>query len=191
MNLQEIPVPLNDDLANAAPITALPFANIVDTSAASQEAGEPTPDCGVFGMTGTVWYAFTPAASDSVTAIANSPFNIAVAVYTGSSLSSLTAVSCTSAIGEPLTFHANAGTTYFFQVANFYGQSGPVQFQLGLAPAPIANASYYPPDPSTFDTVQFGDYSADPGQYGWPRFESFSWDFGDGATATEANPLHR
>jgi PKD repeat protein len=59
------------------------------------------------------------------------------------------------------------------------GQPGP----------PQASFAYGPSDPSVFDTIQFSDQSSDP-DLGLP-ITSWSWSFGDGATSTEAYPIHK
>jgi len=187
VNLQEILPPPNDDFTDATVIGGLPFTDRVDTTAASFESGEPTPSC-FNAQNGTVWYAFTPAASGSVSASAGGSFFPAVvAAYTGNSLASLTEVGC-RLFSDVLTLDASAGATYFFQVAGIFGESGPLQFQLDVTPPPVANFSYSPSDPSTYETVQFYDNSYDPGQVG---IQSFTWNFGDGATATGSSPTHR
>jgi PKD repeat protein len=84
----------------------------------------------------------------------------------------------------------NAGTTYYFHVGNLnnWEQGGSMQFHLDVAPSPVANFNYHPSDPSVFDTIQFFDYSNDPGQAG---FQSFAWNFGDGNTGTGSNVTHQ
>ena len=191
VNLQEIPPPLNDNFANATPIAALPFSDPVDTAAASIEAGEPTPTCAAGNDPGgTAWYVFTPSETGSISAnIVNTSFSTVVAAYTGNSLASLTEVG-SRCFGERLTFRANAGTTYYFQVAGLFGQGGPLEFRLEVTPPPVASFSFSPFDPSVFDTVQFFNNSSDPGQR---EFEPSMWDFGDGTTLTTLDccPAHR
>jgi hypothetical protein len=46
----------NDDIANATPITSLPFDDSLNTTAATMAPDDP--DC--FGNGPTVWYTFTP-----------------------------------------------------------------------------------------------------------------------------------
>lgn len=189
-NLQEIPPPANDDFANAALITSLPFDDYVDIAAATIQADEPKPSCQWDTMEKTIWYAFTPAASGSISAyIPNSSFPPALAAYTGSSLNSLLEVGCRD-WGWRLTFRAEAGTTYYFQVSKLYSgdQGGSMQFHLEEPPPPVAGLGFYPSDPSLFDTLQFYDQSYDPGSAG---FQSFAWDFGDGTTSTDQNPAYR
>jgi hypothetical protein len=184
VNLQEVPPPPNDDFANATPIAALPFDDTVDNSGATQEVGEPTPPC-TYGspVGGSFWYAYTPATSGSVSASLRG-YYFAMAAYAGNSLAGLSELGCAS-YGGALTFHANAGTTYFIQVSSLYGQTGALEFHLDVTQPPVAYFSFSPGDPSIFDNVQFYDYSYDPGQVG---FQSFTWDFGDGATASGGSP---
>lgn len=187
LNLQEIPPPSNDNFANATPISALPFDDSVDTIAATNEAGEPSPSCGNQGKN-TVWYTFTPATSGSISAnfslISFTPF---IAAYTGNSLVNLTEVGCSN-FGNVLTIQADATTTYYFQVGSFFDNGGSMGFHLEVTKPPAANFGYSPSDPSIFDNVQFCDQSFDPGQVG---FESYTWDFGDGATSTDNCANHQ
>ena len=189
LNLQQIPPPANDNFDNATVIPALPFDDTVDTVASSIEPGEPTASCAFNGSSSTVWYAFTSPITGSVSA--SSPiisFTPVVAAYTGNSLASLTEVGCRQ-YGNLLTLHVETGTTYYFQAGSFYpwASGGLMQFHLEVTPPPVANFYFYPSDPSVFDTIQFCDNSFDPGQVG---FESFTWDFGDGATSTGGCAAH-
>ncbi|MEM2875122.1 MAG: PKD domain-containing protein [Candidatus Hadarchaeales archaeon] len=52
---------------------------------------------------------------------------------------------------------------------------------------PVAGFSFSPSSPTTADNVQFTDNSADPDG----TVSSWSWDFGDGSTSTQKNPVHR
>jgi hypothetical protein len=110
-----------------------------------------------------------------------------MAAYTGNSLNSLTEIAC-RAYGGSMTFHAVAGVTVYLQLGSLYGDGGSLDFSLDVTPPPVAYFYYFPSDPSTFDTIQFYDNSYDPGYIG---FQSYSWDFGDGSTATGYNPNHR
>lgn len=84
-----------------------------------------------------------------------------------------------------MTFHADAGTTYYVQVLT-YGR-GSLQFALSVAPAPSASFYFWPNAPSSFDTVSFFDNSNDPGQAGWTE----AWNLGDGTSATGNFVNHR
>jgi PKD repeat protein len=184
-SVTELEAPDNDDFGNAARISALPFSDTVDISGATRQTGEPTAICG--NPAGTVWYAFTPAETGSITAAPSGVTWPLVAAYTGSSLADLREVGCRAYWGR-LTFRATAGQTYYFQVGSLYGGGGPLRFDLDVAPEPQAAFGFYPSDPSTYDTVQFYDQSYDPGEVG---IASQAWDFGDGGTATGSSPSHR
>jgi PKD repeat protein len=179
--------PSNDDFGSATPITAVPFSDTADTTAATLEAGEPAPSCGG-SPAGSIWYVFTPAASGSFSASGSAAFGTVVAAYTGTAVGNLTSVGCaTSGFPGLLTMHLNAGTTYYFQVEGAFNQRGPLTFNVNVTPPPVASYFLEPTDPSVFDTVQFFDESSDPGNAG---FASETWDFGDGTTGTGRTPTH-
>jgi hypothetical protein len=188
VNLHAVPPPPNDNFANATPVASLPYTNTVDTTAATTEAGEPTPSCATFfNPTGTVWYSFTPPVSETVSSNIQAFFgSTVVAVYSGSSLSGLSELG-SACFGGTLSVHLNGGTTYHFQAAGLFGGRGSLTFNLFVTPPPNASFFFSPFDPSIFDTVQFTNNSADPGELG---FRPASWDFGDGtAMTTNTNPV--
>ena len=192
LNIQELPRPVNDDFANATIIPGpLPFEEIPNTQYATREPNEPQPSCQYSGSgERSVWYAYTPSTDGSLSA--NIPWATVapvLAVYTGSSLSDLTEIGCQSNSSSLLTFKANAGTTYYFQISNFYSWEGggEIDFRLEITPLPVAEFSYYPSNPSTFDTIEFYNSSYDPGNVG---FDSVAWDFGDGTTSVAFMPTH-
>jgi len=132
---QAVPVS-NDAFANATVIPALPFSDAVDITPASSEPGEPIPSCS-FGSSGrTVWYAFTPSETASISASVDAPFAHVLAAYTGSAVGNLVQVGCTGAFGAKLTFVATTGTTYYFQVDGLFSQAGFLQFRLESIPPP-------------------------------------------------------
>ncbi len=188
LTVDEVQPPPNDKFVDATAISALPFTDFQDTTLASIEPGEPTPSCSYGGLSGSIWYAFTPSQGGSITAsLPNYWFSTVMAVYTGNSLNNLAEVGCSN-WGSPLTFSPAMGTTYYFQVGGMYGDSGQVQFHLELTPPPVAGIYFYPYDPSIYDNVQFYDNSYDPVGVGIERQE---WDFGDGTFATGCCPTHR
>jgi hypothetical protein len=186
VNLERVPRPANDDFGNAASIGSLPYDAPVDTTAATLEAGEPSPSCDGT-LAGSVWHAYTPAASGSVSASINAFFTTEMAAYTGSSVSGLTQVGC-RAFGGLMTIHVDAGTTYHFQVGGLFGSRGSLSFHLDATPPPQANFFQSVSDPSSYENIQFIDQSFDPGQLG---IQSQAWSFGDGGTATGCCPQHR
>ncbi|WP_123809620.1 PKD domain-containing protein [Micromonospora globispora] len=183
-SVEEIQAAVNDNFANAISIGALPYSNTQDYGTSSAEAGEPS-SC--FTPVNTVWYSYTATATGSITASTNSYYS-GIAAYTGSSLANLSQVGCRGVYsGQALTFVAEQGTTYYFQVeANGTSQ---LTFQLKVAPDPIAQFYYSPGDPSSYDTISFyGYYSSDPAGAG---ISAYAWDFGDGTTATGDSTSHR
>jgi PKD domain len=180
-----IPPPANDDIGNATAISGLPYSNTVDVTGATIEQGEPTPSCVGYLQTGTAWYSFTTSQTGSL--MATGDYYNTIAAYSGSP-GNLTQIGCWN-FGHPVTFRANAGTTYYFQLAGIYGNMS-VGLRLQEAPPPNAAFGYAPSDPSSFDTIVFYDQSSDPGEVG---FSSAVWEFGDGGSATDPGccPSHR
>ena len=186
-NVDEQQPPMNDNWVNAMLVGELPFSDVNSTEWAGLEPGEPVPGC-AWGVVGkTIWYAFTPVDSIAVAARLDYSFNPVMAAYTGSSLADLSEVECRTG-GVWLTLQAQAGTTYYFQVAGMWGESGSLTFYLDLPPPPYASFGFSPGDPSAFDTISFWDWSWDPVGSG---IASEMWDFGDGATAEGCCPTHR
>jgi PKD repeat protein len=179
-----VPPPTNDDFADASPVASLPFTATVDLRAATTEAAEPMPSC--VGLQHTVWYSFTAPTTETLRAIVVDS-GTGVGVYTGTSLTSLSQVSCSYAL-QPALLRAQANTTYYFQVGAWCCGLRPVTFQLTVAPNPVAGFLYAPTDPSIYDTVQFQDTSSDPAG---GTISSQVWNFGDGDTATGCCPTHR
>lgn len=126
-------VPANDSFAAATAITSLPTEIAeVDTrfAAAGLETNEPTGGCGGGGIASTVWYRVTLPADSSVSVYvepaADSTIDAVIAVWQGSSLGSLSYVTCvdySSSGWEQISFAAAAGTTYYVQVGGYPGAS--------------------------------------------------------------------
>jgi PKD repeat protein len=186
LELQAITPPANDDWANATAVTGLPFSERVDVTAATAEDDEPMDVCG--GLNKSIWYAFTPQEDGALSAWVANTYNYPILVaYTGNSLSGLAAVAWRCGWGR-LTFHVQAGMTYYFQVAGQSGDNQSWEFCVEVAPLPTACLYFSPGDPTRFDTVQFWDCSYDPGEAG---IVSRTWDLGDGTTATDCCPSHQ
>ncbi len=179
--------PGNDNFANATSIGALPFSDTQDLTAATVEPGEPGPRC--FSTNNTEWYSFTAPAAESITAT-TVEIGAGIAAYAGGSLAGLSQVGCIQyPFYQSLTFRAQAGTTYHFQVGAWCcNRISPVTFHLAAAPNPTAALFFNPQDPTSFDTIQFSDDSYDSAGAG---ISSWTWDFGDGATSTGRSPTHR
>jgi hypothetical protein len=96
----------------------------VEALTLSIEPGEPTPNCVYYDQPiNSVWYKYTPSADTILLADGEGGYyNGYIAVYTGSSISTLTEVGC-SAYAYPfpqVAIEATAGVTYYFQA----GQAG-------------------------------------------------------------------
>jgi PKD repeat protein len=178
--------PSNNDVANAKEINALPFSDTEDTTAGTNESGEPTPSCSYSGLpAASMWYRYTPSQDGWVSATTFGG-SLVWAAYTGSP-GSLTEKGCHTNYGR-LTLAVKGGETYWFQVGGIYGTKGNLTFQLGVAPDPVAGFSPSIGDPSIFDTIQFYNYSSDPGDVG---FRAATWDFDDGTASNDYSPTHR
>lgn len=123
------PLP-GDNFQDARAVTSLPFIDATHATAATFEAFEPIPTCASGLSLATVWYAFTPSASGSYTAISLfSGIWSSVAIYMGSELPNLSEIGC-QLFDKQLSFQATAGTTYYFQVARQAGEDGWLNFKL-------------------------------------------------------------
>lgn len=181
--------PTNDNFADAAEITStsLPFSVFADNTGATFEDGEFYPSCGTASSTKTVWFAYTPSANTSLTA-RSSYYNFppVLAIYTGA-LGSLTEIACGNYYPQ-LTFRAQAGMTYYFQLSSLYGDEGTIPFSLEVTPPPQVGISYGPGDPSIFDNVSFYANVYDPGGIGG---FTLAWTISDGTTSDQYSFNHQ
>ncbi len=108
-----------------------------NTSGATMEVGEPRPnsstkDCGIFGVSNSVWWkVHVPASYGSNGAYlrlstGGSSFDTVLAVYQGSSLTSLRQVACSNDNSipnwnEPLIEWLSSGQTYYVQLSGTGG----------------------------------------------------------------------
>lgn len=122
--------PVNDDLAGATGISAIPFTDSVDTSEATVEPGEPVdPDETCPPRGATIWYELTLDAGQTVRVnTAGSDYDTTLAVYTGSDFGDLNQVACNDdtffGLQASLDFEAEPGVTYLIQVGAFGGGPG-------------------------------------------------------------------
>src|SRR5262245_12253790 len=189
LTLEVVPPPANDDFASASSVGGIPFSEVVDSSAATVEVGEPLPSCSYAGApTGTVWYRYTPAADGWVTVDTLGSYPTTVfAAYEGGTLGSLSELACRVQYGK-LTVRVTAAQEVRFLVGSLFGVRGRIAFNLATTPELAMNWGWNVFQPSVFDTLQFSDFSYDPGEVG---ISSRQWDFGDGTSSTEASPQHR
>jgi PKD repeat protein len=189
--------PANDSFANATDITAtLPFSATVDVSETSTEFNEPYY---CFYSYQTIWYKLTLATDVWLNARVSHSIYSGGGVHvwrdTGSGISGLNFVSCSSSGPPGATFRAVAGTTYYLQASApccYVPGNLQVDVTQVTPPQPVASFYFNPSDPSAFDRIQFYDNSFDPGGVG---IQSRAWDFGDGTTERDTTggsyPTHQ
>ena len=127
--------PLNDNFASSQALLG-GFSSVVGTTVnATKEAGEPNHAGNAGGH--SIWYNWTAPSTKSVTIdTLSSSFNTLLAVYTGSSVSSLSPVASNddvtpgSLLQSRVTFNATAGVNYMIAVDGFNGAIGSVVLTL-------------------------------------------------------------
>jgi hypothetical protein len=127
--------PANDSFANATRVPSLPFTDSPDTSAGSVEPGEPAL-CNIPPSERTLWYAYTPSATQWVQANVNAHEpGAGLAVYVGFSLSGLTKLRCQSDFFA-VNVHTVAETTYYFQIGLSGQRAHGIEFTINRVTPP-------------------------------------------------------
>ncbi len=122
--------PANDAFASATAISGASGSTTGTSVNATKETGEASHAGNSGGK--SVWWTWTPTASGSTTiTTAGSAFDTLLAVYTGSSVSALTAVASNDDVGNgtltsSVTFTATSGTAYRIAVDGYGGLSGAI-----------------------------------------------------------------
>lgn len=123
--------PSNDAFANAQVIPSVPGSFTGTTVCASKESGEPSHAGDAGGR--SIWYRWTAPSNLAVTVTTiGSDFDTLLAVYTGSSVSSLNLIASNDDIvlyeykQSRLTFNAISGVTYRIAVDGWQGENGRV-----------------------------------------------------------------
>jgi hypothetical protein len=139
--------PANDDFGNGITLSAILPANVTRaTTGATTQLGEPRP-CGAIGS--TIWYNVTPSRTLLLQVDTfGSNYDTALAVYTGSSIASLSQVGCNDDSGSSslgflqsrLLFIAAGGTTYRIQVGGFFGSQGTAVLNIHALPILVTGA---------------------------------------------------
>jgi hypothetical protein len=105
--------PANDDIANATPVTAVPFTATQDSLTATQGPSDPTPSCGATSGS-SVWYSYTPTADGTILAETSGGdlFPPLITAYAGppnaTAASPLTEAGCST---RGLLIYVTSGTT--------------------------------------------------------------------------------
>jgi len=132
LSINEVSVPINDDVDHAIAISSLPFTDTSNTSNATTAFDDPYY-CGYNGA--SVWYSFTPAADTRIeldTSASN--YYTVISVWTGPR-GAWSNVNCN--YSNHIRFNALAGQTYYIMVGT-YGNGGSLSLSATLAPPPLA-----------------------------------------------------
>jgi hypothetical protein len=126
--------PSNDNFANAIVVTGIPFHHTADTRDATTQNNEPKVPVACEGKLlevgqKTVWYRYQPTTNRGVHVdTKGSDYDTFIAVWRGTSLGNLVFVGCDDDTFEnlqsDLVFAAQAGNTYYIQVAAYGGTQG-------------------------------------------------------------------
>ncbi len=131
--LQNIPIPANDNFANATALAGGSTSVAGTNRFATSEVGEPT-HAGVSNAQ-SVWWTWTAPASGSTTIdLSGSSFDTVIHVYTGSAVNALASVASDDdgGVGQTssVTFTATVGTTYRIAVAGLGTENGTISLNL-------------------------------------------------------------
>jgi Ca2+-binding RTX toxin-like protein len=128
--------PANDDFIAPETLTALSGLVIGTTKQATKQSGEPDHAGNAGGA--SVWYRWVADAAGSVTLSTEAGFDTLLAVYTGSTLTTLTEVAANDDTDgfqtSALAFDAVPGTEYRIAVDGYGGAVGPFRLQWSQHP---------------------------------------------------------
>ncbi len=130
-------IPRNDSFTNATVLTGAAVNVVATNTYATKEAGEPK-HAGIVGGHSVWWRWTAPQFGNVAIHSTGSSFPLALAVYTGNTLTNLTPIA--GFIGNPaqVSFSASAGTNYAIAVDGFNGASGAILLSLGFTRDAIA-----------------------------------------------------
>ncbi|MBX7157879.1 MAG: hypothetical protein K1X66_05790 [Verrucomicrobiae bacterium] len=142
IKLQIAQRPINDDFANAQPLSGPTLTTNATTLGASKESSEPQLQPTAPGSA-SIWWQWSPPTNGSyVVSTEGTGFDSLLGVYTGNSLNALTQIlranNTSSNLNEIASFQADANTTYFITVDG----NGPLQFGnvvLSIYPGAVEN----------------------------------------------------
>lgn len=171
LTVEEVVTPVNDDIANALNIDALPYTNSdIVTHGATTVATDPMPRCASNNWLGpTVWWTYTPAVDQRVRFSAGDDFPTRISVWAGPG--NLNEVACgyygvdvnlnlaamaASAANKPGALSlppedesmegalatVQAGVTYYIMVDGWAGSSGRVDLNVTEIVGPPDNDDY-------------------------------------------------
>jgi hypothetical protein len=184
-----VPPAQNDGFAAAAAVS-VPGDYAGDLTVASAEPGEARPSCDSAAEK-SVWFAFTPDRTRSVSAQAIYDWGPGITVYRGTTPDSLSEVDCVaSGDRRAAVFTAVAGQSYRIRVADDAEAASLYQLRLDTAPPLAPWVTPYPNNPTVYTDVTLVPYSGDSLLR---DFVSGEVRFGDGGSApiTGAPIVHR
>ncbi len=138
-----------DEYVTALPLVGSSVSAIASNVSMTKEPGEPNHAGNPGGK--SIWWIWTAPASGPVKlSTAGSAFNTLLAVYTGSSVSTLTRIASDLNSGSPtgrslLQFNATAGTAYSIAVDGLNGASSRINLSLSMEGV-VVNPSSVPPE---------------------------------------------
>jgi hypothetical protein len=129
--------PPNDDLADAEILSGADTATTGSNRNATAETGEPQHGAGTYSARSSVWYRWTaPADGTASVDLGGTDFTPLLAIYTGSSIDSLSRVS-TFGSDWRRGFEVTKGTTYLIAVDGAYEYStGSIKLALAFRDPP-------------------------------------------------------
>ena len=137
--------PANNNFVAATTLSGASGATLGWNFHATQENNEPL-HAGLPGAT-SVWWKWTASASGTVSLDSHgSNFDTLLSVYTGNSVNTLSSVISNDNDGgdggvSGLSFHADAGITYFFAIAGKAGATGDLYLNRSFAADPPTTAN--------------------------------------------------
>ena len=153
-------VPANDNFANAIAIDLSNNAATVTGSnvAATKESGEPNNASTTGGH--SVWWKWTaPTGGNLALNLQGSLFDTTLGVYTGSSVSNLTAIASNDDVQDgviqysALNFNATGGTTYYFEVDGFDADEAAITMALNFSSTSSSTAPVFTTQPASQTVV--------------------------------------
>ncbi len=139
-----VPLPLNDNFANATKVPAQGTAYLTNNKKGTTEPSEPL-HAAVLSEQASLWWNYTAAANTNILVdTAGSLVRTVVAVYTNNSLTALRAVgSAAGSLTRPgafVSFNAKAGITYHIAVAG-YDSNNVGTLSVNIAPGAQADVT--------------------------------------------------
>ena len=187
--------PVNDFFVNAIVIATNSGVSSVNTIDATKEAGEPNHGGSIGGK--SAWWNFTPE-TDGVLHLSttNSTFDTVMAVYTGSTVSSLSLVAANddAFAGAPggyseISCLVSSNQTYHIAVDGYDGLSGVVFLTYDLAPGRLLRVTVNALPGGSVDPAFLNVASNSTVVLSATPDDNYQFDLWDGDAVSLANPL--